>query len=94
MITNLSSLILAVAIVILVIALIKLNKSKEKFSGSYDPLCMKTCKTQSTNADDQCLSDCQRPCNNKCWEDCFDKAVHFDDYLRCGVRCPFGYFSP
>jgi len=82
-------LLLAVSIVLIV----ALTKSTEAFSYNYDAACIKTCQTQSTNASDQCLNDCQMPCNNKCWEDCYRKSLHFDDYLRCGVRCPDHYFS-
>jgi hypothetical protein len=83
---------LIVTVAILTFALVKISE-KENFTASYDPNCIRTCKSQSTNADDQCMSDCQAPCNNKCWEDCFRKSAYFDDYLRCGQRCPYGYFT-
>lgn len=92
MLTKLSCLVLLVSVIILAIVLVKVDK-KETFAYSYDPKCIDTCHSQSTNADDQCMNDCQMPCNNKCWENCFKKSAHFDDYLRCGVRCPSHYFS-
>lgn len=93
MLRELTSLTLAVTTIILVIIFIKIGKNNENFAFSYDPKCLNTCHTQSTNADDQCMNDCQMPSNNKCWQTCFQKAAHFDDYLRCGVRCPDHYFS-
>lgn len=80
-------------IITLSIILAKVDKNNETFTHNYDPKCLDTCHTQSTNADDQCMNDCQMPCNNKCWENCYRKSIRFDDYLRCGVRCPRGYFS-
>jgi hypothetical protein len=93
MIAKIYCAILVAVVVILAIVLVKVNKSSEGFTASYDPKCLDTCHTQSANADDQCMNECQMPCNNTCWENCFKKADHFDDYLRCGVRCPYGYFS-
>lgn len=92
MLLKLSCLVLLATVILLVTVLVKMDR-KEPFAYSYDPKCLKTCSVQSTNAPDQCMNDCQMPCNNKCWENCFKKSAYFDDYLRCGVQCPFGYFS-
>ena len=83
--------VLIVTVIILLIILA--YKSHEKFDYNYDPKCLNTCRTQNTNSDNQCLNDCQMPCNNNCWEKCFKKAQFYDDYLRCGVKCPRVYFS-
>lgn len=93
MLTKLSCLLLLVAIIMLIITLARVNKHNEPFAYNYDEKCIDTCRTQSTNADNQCINDCQMPCNNKCWKNCFKKSTHFDDYLRCGVRCPVQYFN-
>ena len=93
MIGKIYCVILFTVVIILAIVLDKVGKSNEPFTASYDPKCIDTCHTQSTNADDQCMNGCQMPCNNKCWENAFKKSSHWDDYLRYGARCPYGYFS-
>jgi len=89
MITNIIIILLNItSIILLSISLNRTNKSKEKFSKNYDPKCIATCRTQSTNADDQCLNYCQIPNkDNCCWRDCYMKKDNFNDYLKCGQRC-------
>ncbi len=92
MITNIIIIILNITSVILLALALKKVKSSEKFTNNYDENCVTTCKSQSANADDQCLNDCQIPCkDNTCWRSCYLKSKTFDEYLRCGQKCKTPY---
>lgn len=82
---------LALIFILLIILISVISLNKENFEKNYDKNCIATCQTQSINADDQCENDCELPKNNNCWEYCFKKSKYFDDYLRCGQRCPYIY---